>query len=218
MMGQKKNETQNRPFRRLRILIRTVGIACILAAALLVLYNVWDSGRAGRESAAVAKQIQHTVTEEGLQKLDPNKEMPVVTIDGRQYIGTLEIPSISRRLPVMADWSYRNLKLAPCRYSGSYYADNLVICGHNYASHFSPLKWIAVGADVYFTNVEGLRLHYVVSNVETVRPTAVEEMVDNQAEKNSKGNSETGNKWDLTLFTCNTGGQTRCAVRCIRKN
>ena len=31
----------------------------------------------------------------------------------------------------------------------------------------------------------------------------------------SKENTELGS-WDLTLFTCYVGGQTRCAVRCVR--
>ena len=59
-----------------------------------------------------------------------------------------------------------------------------------------------------FTNVEGVVYRYIVSNRETVRPMDVDYMIDNQSDKSEK--------WDLTLFTCNTGGQTRCAVRCIR--
>ena len=36
-----------------------------------------------------------------------------------------------------------------------------------------------------------------------------------QNTNNTKDGSVTS-EWDLTLFTCNTGGQTRCAVRCSR--
>jgi len=56
--------------------------------------------------------------------------------------------------------------------------------------------------------VDGAVYRYVVTNRETVRPTDVEYMVNNAAPQ--------AEPWDLTLFTCNTGGQTRCAVRCIR--
>ena len=114
-------------------------------------------------------------------------------------------------LPVMNEWDYTRLKISPCRFTGSYYADDLVICGHNYAKHFSPIKWIDISADVYFTNVEGLTIHYIVTNRETVEPTDVELMIDNIHNSTSSTMD-----WDMTLFTCNTGGQTRCAVRCSR--
>jgi len=87
-------------------------------------------------------------------------------------------------------------------------SDDLVICGHNFPSHFGPVKYIEIGAEVIFTAVDGAVYRYVVTNRETVRPTDVEYMVNNAAPQ--------AEPWDLTLFTCNTGGQTRCAVRCIR--
>jgi LPXTG-site transpeptidase (sortase) family protein len=120
--------------------------------------------------------------------------------------------ALDKKLPVLEDWSYENLKISPCRYSGGYYTDDLVICGHNYYRHFTPVKDnLGMGEDVYFTSVEGLTIHYVVTNRETVEPTAVEQMIENTS------NSETSLlDWDMTLFTCNLGGQTRCAVRCSR--
>ena len=42
--------------------------------------------------------------------------------------------------------------------------------------------------------------------METLQPTQIEEMV---------GKAD-GDDWDLTLFTCTTGGSARCAVRCTR--
>ena len=52
---------------------------------------------------------------------NPEMEMPVEEIEGNGYIGLLEIPALGLSLPVMSEWSYPNLKLAPCRYSGSAY-------------------------------------------------------------------------------------------------
>ncbi len=130
--------------------------------------------------------------------------MPTVEIDGYLYIGVLEIPKSDLTLPVMYEWDYDRLKISPCRFSGSYFTNDLVICAHNYARHFSPIKWLDIGEDVYFSTVDGNVYHYTVSNRETVQPTDVKQMID-RGEEN----------WDLTLFTCNTGGQTRCAVRCM---
>jgi sortase A len=129
-------------------------------------------------------------------------QMPTEEIDGNRYIGVIETNSFC--LPVMDDWDYNKLKISPCRYAGSYLTDNLVICGHNYATHFSSIKWMHIGDDVYFTTVTGKQYHYIVSNMETIEPGHIAQMTN------------TGD-WQLTLFTCHTGGMTRCAVRCTKE-
>ena len=43
--------------------------------------------------------------------------------------------------------------------------------------------------------------------METVQPTQIEKMTEKTADSAD---------WDLTLFTCTTGGSARCAVRCVR--
>lgn len=133
-------------------------------------------------------------------------EMPVGTIDGYDYIGYLSIPSIGLALPVMQQWSYPGLKIAPGRYSGSLYTDDLVIAGHNYARHFSPLTHLTVGTEVLFVDMNDNTWHYAVSDTEVLQPTQIEEMAVKTPDSN----------WDLTLFTCTTTGQARYALRCVR--
>ncbi|MBQ2041505.1 MAG: hypothetical protein II482_05095, partial [Lachnospiraceae bacterium] len=58
--------------------------------------------------------------------------------------------------------------------------------------------------------VKGEQIHYIVSNVEQVKPTGIEEMIANS------NNSDSTSEWDLTLFTCTLGGRTRYALRCVR--
>lgn len=212
---QDEGGTRRRRPKRGTILI-ALGALLVAGAIALTAYNFWDSDRAGQEAAQIEQQLE---SETGTVKDAPksglpvpsNGKMPVKTINGYSYIGTLEVPSLNMKIPIMYDWDYQRLRTAPCRYTGSYWTDDLVICGHNYGSQFSPLRWVDIGADVYFTNVKGLRIHYVVGNRETVEPTSIEQMVEND------NNSERSDDWDLTLFTCNLGGQTRCAVRCLRE-
>lgn len=192
--------------KRLEKVLMVIGIILIALSASLLIYNVWDSNRAGRASERIAGQLEKTIEGQNSSGDASVVKAETVTIDGREYIGILKIPSLGLELPVERDWSYKNLRLSPCRYSGSYETDDLVICGHNYARHFSPLKTIAVKSDVYLETVDGQNIHYRVTERTTVQPTDIEEMT---------GTSDTEN-WDLTLFTCNTGGQTRCAVRCVR--
>lgn len=129
----------------------------------------------------------------------PDMEMPVETIEGRDYIGVLEIPALELELPVISQWSYPDLKNAPCRYSGSAYLNNLIICGHNYTSHFGNLKNLCEGDIATFTDMNGNVFTYRMVERETLQPTSIDAM-------------ESGD-WDLTLFTCTVGGKSRVTVR-----
>lgn len=130
----------------------------------------------------------------------PEMEMPVIGIDGENYIGVLEIPALNLALPVMDEWSYPRLKIAPCRYAGSVYSRDCVIAGHNYEEHLRYIGQLNPGDEVRFTDAEGNVFCYSVLCQEILAPAEVEAMC-------------TGD-WDLTLFTCKVGGRRRITVRC----
>ncbi len=202
-------------------LLIVLGLLCMMAALALVVYNDRESDQAEQAAAEVNVELTEAITkrvernkEAGIipdrtnayvKYLDHIPEMPAEEIDGYRYIGVIEVPDEEISLPVMEEWDYVRLKISPCRYVGSYYTNNMVICAHNYTRHFYQLLSIAVGTDVYFTTVEGVRYHYVVVNREEITPYDIPNMTD-----------AAGGNWDLTLFTCFLGGRTRCAVRCVR--
>ena len=202
--------------RKIGNMLILLGLLLLLGAGGLAAYNIWDGIRAARASQHIIDELNigQDLVEALDREPDQDSEMPVIEVDGYNYIGILEIPSLELTLPVMDRWDYSRLKISPCVYSGSYKTDDLVICAHNYQKHFSPIKGIAIDADVYFITAQKVIYHYKVCNRETVKPTAVDQMIRNW--NNGDPEFEQLEDWDLTLFTCNTGGQTRCAVRCIR--
>ena len=181
------------------------GLLLIAAALFLSVYNEWESHEA-RDSArqVIAQLCDALPTEAGEPTTLPDvrQEMPVKTINGRDYIGVLSIPSLELELPVISQWDYPALKVAPCRYSGSLYQDNLIICAHNYASHFGKLKELQPGDIVLFTDMDEHVVTFQMVERETLNPMDAEGM-------------EAGD-WDLTLFTCTIDGQTRVTIRLER--
>lgn len=194
------------------------GGTLLLAAALFLTgYNLWDEHRAGEsvrrilaelpgapEQSGVPEQPEAPVAPNGTEIpdyiLDPGREMPTEEMEGSAYIGTLEIPVLGLFLPVMSDWNYPKLRIAPCRYTGSAYVGNLVIMAHNYSSHFGGIGGLPAGETIKFTDVDGNVFIYTVTEVQLLQPTAVADMV--------------ADRWDLTLFTCTLGGASRVTVRC----
>lgn len=167
----------------------------------------WPLDRQGRIISAAMALLHRREAERSLELesqpvyvRNPDMEMPILQINGNSYIGVLDIPSKGLSLPVMSEWSYPRLRIAPCRYSGSVYSGDIVIAGHNYARHFGPIRSMKPGDAVVFTDGDGNVFNYEVAEVEILNGAAVEAM-------------QAGD-WDLTLFTCTYGGRSRCALRC----
>ena len=187
------------------------GLLLIAAALLLACFNLWDEQRAANSAGETLQELEVVCSEQAETTepgelpdylLAPDLEMPAVEEDGGDYIGVLELPLLGLELPVMESWSYPDLRVAPCRYSGSAYQDDMVVAAHNYKSHFGRLKELRPGDEVRFTDMEGNVFRYAVAELETLGKYDVEKM--------------TSGDWDLTLFTCTYGGKSRVTVRCQR--
>ena len=181
-----------------------IGFLCIISSISLTYYNIWDEARADKLKTEIVSQIKSQTENESdfkdIYQEFPEQEMPTVLVEEYDYIGVLEIPALGLELPVMKDWSYPKLKVSPCRYDGSAYQNNLIISAHNYDYHFGRLKSLEIGEEIFFTDMDGNIFQYEVIDMEILQPTEVEEMKSGE--------------WDLTLFTCTYGGQSRVTIRC----
>ena len=210
--------------------ILTLGMLMLLVAAILTSLNFIEDGQAGEAAGNALEQLllaerdardaarrassetssDEPAADSGGITLDPvylndntstpEGEMPVIEIDGYGYIGVLQIPSLDLTLPVISDWSYPALQIAPCRYEGSAYDGGMVIAGHNFDSHFGNLSRLEPGDEIRFVDLSGHTFTYAVAETEVLDATAIDQMVNGG--------------WDLTLFTCTLSGETRFTVRC----
>ena len=181
------------------IIFIIIGCIFVAVAALIIYNNYLESSSAGDASDADLESVLSQMPDTVLDG-DYEGDMPVVDVDGRSYIGVVEIPSLGLILPIQNEWSSENARISVCRYQGSVYENNLIIAGHNYVEHFGNLNQLSTGDEVIITDMNGRSFYFVVSNIETLGSYDVEEM-------------ESGD-WDLTLFTCTIGGANRVTIRC----
>lgn len=194
--------------RKIGIAFVTLGLALIFFSVALLFYNNYENRKAEKHSNEVIRVLidiidnnQTNETNETNEEIDPfDTEMKVVDIDGYGYIGYLDIPEFNLNLPVMSEWDYSRLQIAPCRYYGSTKTDNLVICAHNYSSHFGYIEKLSPNSTIMFTDMEGTKQLYTVTSVEILQPTDVDMVKDTDD--------------DLILYTCTYSGRTRVVVRC----
>ena len=191
--------------KRFGLLLIAAGLLLMAAAMGLFVYNARENREAGEHARQVVEQLKPSptpvaVAEPGPTPRPPKDTMPVVEIDGNGYIGYVSVPVLEIELPVMSDWSYEKLRVAPCRHAGATYTEDLVIAAHNYDEHFGGLKDLQNGDAITFTDMDGDVFEYRVALVETVAPTAVAQVLDSD--------------YALVLYTCTYGGKTRVAVFC----
>ena len=185
--------------------LMALGAAALLAALGLVVFNQQEEQSAAAAVDAALPQVLEEIQRQQEAEILPDpyrEEMREVSIGEEEYIGCLTIPALELELPVMAEWSYPRLKKAPCRYTGATQTDDLVVMAHNYQRHFGKIDTLSPGDEVLFADMEGVVTRYAVAALDILNPTAVEEM--------------TAGDYDLTLFTCTYGGQSRVTVRCDR--
>ena len=195
------------------------GAALIFGALSLFLYNQREDTEAERISVELMPQLMGAIEEKEVSPTEPaTYEQPVgtpleyldpsafimteVEIDGYAYIGYLSIPRLELELPIMADWDYPRLQIAPCRYTGSVRGEDLVLMAHNYAAHFGNISQLSQGDSVIFTDMDGIVTVYEVVAQDILDAYAVEEMI--------------AGDFDLSLFTCTYGGKSRVTVYCDR--
>ena len=181
------------------VILISLGAVLILAALLLFLYNRSEDRRAGQEAESLLEDARSAMAAD----TDPEpQEEPAeeITYD---YAGVIAIPDLSLELPVIDQWSYARLKVAPCRQSGAAADGDLVIAAHNYKSHFGYLDRLEPGASVIFTDMEGTVYRYAVEEIRQLEPEDVEDV-----------SSVFSSEYPLVLYTCTPGGKARVAVFC----
>lgn len=128
-------------------------------------------------------------------------ELPLMEFDGYSLMGILTAPSVDVELPILGEWNYTLLQVAPCRYSGSIAEENLILLGHNFKSHFDSLKNIAVDDPVEFLSADGELHKYIVAEIELLHKYDVDKLERDE--------------YALTFFTCTRGGEHRLVIRCV---
>lgn len=193
-----------------------LGAALLCAALLLAAKNQREETSAGEAAAALLIQAEQTIAQHTAspvssppaapssaveETLSPSPSAsPSAAPEGPAFLGVLSVPAVSLTVPVLAEWSYYHLTLAPCRDCGSVETGDLVIAAHNYDTHFGRLSRIAPGDSVYFTDMAGSTTEYAAASVEQRDPSDAEGVRDSG--------------YPLVLYTCSWDCTARVTVFC----
>jgi len=157
-----------------------------------------------------AKKCQEVVME--MNKLLPDRTpgvsgeyldsvMPVLEINGADYVALLEIPAQGVVLPVSDQWNSMGLSNSPARFSGSAYDKSLVIGGVDHPRQFGFCDEIEHDAVLNITDMTGAQFSYIVSRIDRSKHAQTQWLQNEE--------------YDLTLFCRSAYSMEYIAVRCI---
>lgn len=187
--------------RKLPILL-VLGVSLIFVSFALVVVFQIRVHIGSFKSQEVAVKMNELLSERnaGMPGIYSNPNMPVLEIDGVDYVAMLEIASLNVTLPVADEWNSDQLFASPARFHGSSYDHTLVIGGGDYSHQFSFCDKIDNGTVIIVTDMTGTQFLYTVSRVDR--------------SKNAESNWLISADYDLTLFCRDAYSMEYVAVRC----
>ncbi len=171
-----------------------IGSIITSISSIFIINDKYTEYNAGIESQKVLNLI-----EENSIINENNNELDTINIEGYNYIGTINIPTLNIDLPVMDTWDYNRLKKTPCLYYGNS-IESMIICAHSYKTHFKNIGKLKQEDYIIFTDVHEKKYIYKVEEIEILSSTDVDKMINNN--------------FNLTLYTCTSDGLNRITVRC----
>lgn len=180
-------------------------IGCLLIVCSLGLLIWWQATvhTAGNKSEEYAKILSEAIPEPQNAVLEERSDnmMPVLALDGMDFVGILEFPLYDTVLPVCAQWDTK--LLYPSCYTGSVYDGSLKIGATTQKGQFDFYREISVSDTLYFTDMTGNRYAYEVSDIVYRNHADNETLSDNESE--------------LTIFIKNIYATEYVIIRCNAK-
>jgi len=150
------------------LLLLISGIVLMVGAVAGVVIHHFSVKNAGSQARKTVQTLYRLMPEVRPGVLDDriNVEMPALEVDGRDYVGIIEVLKYDRTLPIAAKWDAGAVDRFPCRYTGSIYDGTLIIGGSDNEGQFDFMKLITGGDAVHITDVTGTRYAYVVTDIQ----------------------------------------------------
>ena len=183
-------------------LFLVLGICLILAGVSLVLVFQIRMHMGAQHSQAILSSMEQVLPERtaGVPGIYLTSGMPVLEIEGADYVAMLEVPSFGIALPVSNQWDSNKLSRSPSRFFGSAYDNTLIIGGADDPRQFGFCDKIEHGALITVTDMTGAQFTYTVSGVDRAKHAGPQWLADADC--------------DLTLFCHDLYSMEYIAVRC----
>lgn len=183
-------------------ILAIIGIALIVCSLCLVATLHICMVQGSRQSQKAAEQISALLPEKtpGIAAGHSDAQMPVMEIDGKDYVGLMEVPAFGICTAIADGWEGKRLVPAVGRFWGSAYDGTLVVGGPDVPGQFAFCDTVELGTQITVTDMTGTQFSYTVCRVDRAKSADAQWL--------------TNSDFDLTLFCRSTYTMEYIAVRC----
>lgn len=183
-------------------IILVIGISLVVISFSMIVARLAQNHIGSNKIRTTLAKMEELLPERcnGIPGVYPNSNMPVLQIDGMDYVVLLEIPSMQISLPVADKWDRDKLFYSPARFCGSAYDHTLVIGGTDASRQFAFCDKIENGTLITITDMIGTQFTYKVTMVDRAKKAESTWLADPE--------------YHLTLYCRDTYSMEYIAVRC----
>lgn len=179
------------------------GLLLVLGSFGLLAATTLQTNAAASAAAELSAQLEDAMPPRsaGLMDSYTNMEMPALSLDGQDFIGTVAVPAFQVVLPIASAWDTGKVSSFPCRFWGTVYDGSLILGGADQTGQFDFLDQIQNDDSVLVTDMTGAQFSYRVSEIHRADSAQADVLLDDSS--------------DLTLFSRNARSLEYIIVRCV---
>ena len=142
-----------------------VGVCLIIAAAVTLALWRWNIHNSEKQVQYYVNTLRSLIPEPQAAVPEERRDntMSVLSVDGIDFAGLLELPRYESVLPVCADWG--KTSQYPCRFAGSIYDGTIQIGATTQKGQYDFHRELSVGDTIHYTDVEGNRYTFTITSL-----------------------------------------------------
>ena len=142
-----------------------VGVCLLIGAVVILALWRWNINSSEKRAQYYVNTLQELIPDPQNAALEERRDntMSVLSVDGTDFVGIVELPRYGSVLPVCADWG--KTSKYPCRFSGSIYDGTMQIGATTQKGQYDFYRDLSVGDTVSYTDVEGNRYTFVITSL-----------------------------------------------------
>lgn len=150
---------------RLQKICVLAGMCLLVVSIVILIFWQWCIHASAEKAEYYVTTLRTLIPEPQSAVPEERRDntMSALSIDGIDFVGLLDIPCYDSALPVCADWG--TPAKYPCHFYGSIYDRTMQIGVTSQEGQYDFYREISVGDAVYFTDMEGNRFAYSVTDV-----------------------------------------------------
>jgi sortase A len=141
------------------------GIFLLIGAVVILALWRWNISSSEKQAQYYVSTLRTLMPEpqNAVPEERRDNTMSVLSVDGIDFVGLVELPRYESALPVGADWG--KTSQYPCRFHGSIYDGTMQIGATTQKGQYDFYRELSVGDTVFFTDAEGNRYTFVITSL-----------------------------------------------------